>query len=107
MTTKFDRCLFHLKVAAENPDQKKGTFPYKQVGKIVGSGLLGLGTGYAAGHLTGRALGKITGKANSGAVARKIAPVAGTILGVAYPMWKSHEQEELRNAVESARNSTG
>jgi hypothetical protein len=104
MTTKFDFCMMHLKTAAEDASQKKGTFPYKQVGKIVGSGLAGLGTGYAAGHITGRVLGRITGKEHSAALAKKIAPIAGTVLGIAYPMWKAREQKELSNAVESARN---
>lgn len=90
--------------AAEEDKKPKGKFPFKQVAKIVGGGLAGYGSGMVAGQLAGKAIGKVVGPKSAGDVARKIAPVAGSAIGVAYPMWKAREMKELSDAVENSRN---
>ena len=99
--TKFEYCLQHVKLAAEK-EPERGKFPFKQVAKIIGGGLAGYGLGHVLGHVAGEGAGRVMG--NKYEVARKVAPVAGSLLGVAYPMWKAKEQKEIADAIQSARN---
>lgn len=80
--------------------------PFREGAKVLGSSLAGFGLGHVAGALAGRGIEAVT-KHQGGdpaEVARKIAPLVGTAAGFIYPMWRAREQQEITNAVESARD---
>lgn len=83
-----------FKTAEEKKPSKAG-----RIAKTVGSGLAGMGLGYLSGagatHLADKAFGPIPSSALMGAV-----PVLGAGAGLAYSLYKAHEQEEMRRALE-------
>jgi hypothetical protein len=101
---KFLYCLEKLAEDGKGPGFFKGyALP---AAKVIGSGLAGLGAGYAVGAGLGKGIEHVVGRVggNPADAARKIAPVAGTALGVLYPMWKAREQQEILNAIQRARD---
>lgn len=111
MTTKFDYCLLHLSKEAEHaPGHVEESAPRKspfwEGAKVVGSSLAGFGLGHLAGAGIGRGLEWMTNRQGGDPVrtAQTIAPLVGAAAGVIYPIWRAREQQELTNAVESARD---
>jgi hypothetical protein len=103
--TVFDRCLSHLSKHAE--EQEGDGRRYLNALKHVGAGVLGYGAGTAA----GKGLGLLAGKVDRGGlvpgagIARTVAPLAGAGLGVAYSLWKAHENEAIQRALKGSPSS--
>jgi hypothetical protein len=80
--------------------------PVWEGAKVVGTSLAGFGLGQLAGAGIGRVLER--GAQRRGidpvSVAQKVAPIAGAAAGIVYPMWKATEQQEIKDAVEGARD---
>ena len=78
--------------------------PLLHAAKTVGGGLAAFGAGAAAGYGGQMAIEKLFGKPAVAARTRGIAPVLGGALGLAYNQYKSHEAEELRNALQNHKD---
>lgn len=84
-----------MKLAEEKPKKKSTIAPAL---KAVGQGALGLGVGTGAGYLGMKGLER-AGLAGPGTLPYLI-PAAGAGLGLTYGLWKAHEREALRRAIE-------
>lgn len=97
--------LDRSKTAAEQEPVKK---PWSHAAKTVGTGLAGLGVGTLAGY--GASKGLQAALRSKGVevpdslLTTKVLPLAGGGAGTAYALWKAKEMEELKRAVEGARN---
>jgi hypothetical protein len=78
--------------------------PLLHAAKVVGGGLASFGAGAAAGYGGQMAINHLFGKPAIAGRARAIAPVLGGAFGLAYNQYKSHEAEELRNALKTYQN---
>lgn len=78
--------------------------PLLHAAKAVGGGLAAFGAGAAAGYGGQMAIEKLFGKPAIAARTRGIAPVLGGAFGLAYNQYKSHEAEELRNALQKYKD---
>lgn len=103
--TVFNSCLGHLsKLAEEQGDDGR---KYLQALKHLGAGVVGYGVGTAA----GRGVGHLLSKADAGGLvpgaraARVVGPLAGAGLGVAYSLWKAHENEAIQRALQNPSGS--
>jgi hypothetical protein len=117
MMTKFAHCLDYLCKEAEEPvvppapaappgelPPKKS--PWWEGAKVLGSSLAGFGLGQIGGALAGRGIEYVTKRQGGDPVemAKKVGPIVGAAAGFLYPMWRAREQQEITNAVESARD---
>ena len=101
MNDPFAHCLDYLcKLAEEPPAAAPAPSPYRRLPGIIAGSALGLTAGYGAGALIGQGLERLGGKAGvpAGNIARVVSPIAGTVGGVLYPLWKQREQELIRGA---------
>ncbi len=93
--------------SAKKPEESSA----RRIAKTVGTGLLGTGLGYGAGALSSIALDKIYEKATGHRIPPSTlmaaVPVLGAGAGLAYSLYKAHEMEEMRRAIESEHNESG
>ena len=93
-----------LKTAEELQQESKG----KRIAKTVGAGLLGTGAGYLAGGLTSMGANalhkKVYGRPIASSALTTALPLLGAGAGMAYSLYKAHEAEEIRRALESNNN---
>lgn len=86
------------------PDQSSAVtdapHPFLHAAKMVGAGLASFGAGAAGGYGGALGVSKLFGKPLPPRI-RAIAPVLGGAFGLAYNQYKSHEAEELRNALKT------
>ena len=93
------------KGAAAKKKKKEPTEP-GSTGKIlrtVGTGLAGMATGTLAGYGAGRLAESVAGRMGKKIPMKYVVPAAtaaGAGLNLAHSMWKAHEMEALRRAVE-------
>ena len=78
--------------------------PALHAAKVIGAGALGLGAGMAVGRGGYELLRKATGDRMPPTAWHALAPAIGGAAGLAYSAFKEHELQELRRALESARN---
>lgn len=110
MRDKFSICLDYLvkHAAEEDPGLWQGYF--RPAAKVIGTGMLGMGTGFLAGAGMGKLLELASGQ-HAGEVARRVGPIAGTAAGLIYPMWQARMSDQIRkerdNVGQGARNEPG
>jgi len=75
----------------------------------IGTGLAGMGVGTLAGYGAGKGVEALLRKRGIDISPRKLmlpATIAGAGSGIAYSLWKAHEMEALKRAVEGSRDKS-
>ena len=107
MTTKFAACMTHLTKESEDKKEDTGR-KYLQAAKHMGIGALGFGAGSAVGHGVGRLLERADSAppVPGARIARWVGPAAGTGAGLAYSLWRTHENEKIRDALKDTNSGS-
>lgn len=92
--------VVHMEEMLKSAEEKPKKVP--SVPRVIGEGLLGLGTGMLAGYGAGRVLQKKLPQ-HVPYMLPKITGTAGALMGVTYPMWKAEERAAIQRALEARR----